>query len=74
MSAIIIQFPRPYRRSDRRPFDVVHVIRGDVQWSEWWTIAGSFGWLHTSFGDAVNDAFEEAARIGVPIAVEVPHA
>lgn len=71
---IVIPLPGRHRcrPPGRRPFDRVHVIRGEG--SEVWTIAGSTGWLHGSFGDAVNDAVEVAAGFGVPIAVEVPHA
>jgi len=73
MSAQIIQFPRPYRtRSSacRRPFDRIHVLPGDRAWSEWWTIAGSHGWLHASFADAVNDAAAYAADYG-PLPIEI---
>ena len=74
MSAIIIQFPRPYRhRSPKcRPFNAVHVIRGEG--NETWTIAGSAGWLHGSLNEALTDAIGLASDYGVPVLVEAPHA
>ena len=76
MTAIILQFPRHrcrlYRQRPpgRCPFNTVRVLRGDREWNEWWTIAGSFGWLHGSWRDAVNEAVELAADYGLPISLD----
>jgi hypothetical protein len=42
---------------------------------EAWCIAGSTGWLHTSWSEALTDAFGVAGDFAVPIVVEgIPRA
>lgn len=71
---IVIPFPVRQRRGMRAsaclPFVRIHVLPGDLEWHEWWTIAGSHGWLHGSWRDAVNDAVAYATAYG-PAAIQI---
>jgi hypothetical protein len=82
MSAVILQFPRhlhhggdervhhhPHRGA-HRPFNRVHVLPGDLDWNEWWAIAGSFGWLHGSRAAAIDDAVGLACDYGLPVSID----
>jgi hypothetical protein len=66
MTAIIIQFPVRHRCEPRA---VVRVMScGEC--GEALVVAGSHGWLHGSWRDAVEDAFAYAAANG-PAAIQI---
>jgi hypothetical protein len=71
MTAIIIQFPRPYRHRppERCPFDRVRVMPcGD--YGEVLVVANAQGWLHGSWASAVDDAVELAADYGLAVSLD----
>jgi hypothetical protein len=77
MTAVILRFPiervlARHRAEPRPRFDRVRVLPGDD--GEHWAIAGSFGWLHATWAEAVNDAVGLASDYGISVAVEVRHA